>query len=341
MRKDLDLQQIVRALGLTLAMVLVLLLAACEGTVGEPGIQGERGLQGEQGIEGSQGTVGERGLQGEQGDEGDQGPQGKQGDEGTLGLPGQKGEKGDAGEPGTTGEPGIQGAPGPQGARGERGQPGITGPPGRPGFPGAPGVGLQGPQGESSADFMSAIESVRDSVVCVAISSDDIAYQCASGFYVDSRGTVLTAAHVVSPTDFEVTSIQVSTGAVSNQPYTIKRDLPGITAVLLSPVDRVQSVPVRIAPEYAQGEPIMTMGYPDNLIAANTLIVMTGVIGGRATWGSSATGIPYIIMNTDGSYGSSGGPVVNVNGEVVGFIEGGSHADPFTYAIDIAGRSFE
>ena len=85
----------------------------------------------------------------------------------------------------------------------------------------------------------------------------------------------------------------------------------------------------------------MLMGYSENAIAEGVLIVTAGVIGGRAVWGSSTTGIPYFIMDTEGSYGASGGPVLNSNGEVVGVIDGGGNTDPFSYAIDITGRSFE
>ena len=123
--------------------------------------------------------------------------------------------------------------------------------------------------------------------------------------------------------------------------YTVKRDLPSLSAVLLTPRGRVQSVPVRIASEYAQGEPVMVMGYSENAIAEGVLIVTSGVIGGRAVWGSSTTGIPYFIMNAEISYGASGGPVFNVDGEVVGFLDGGGNTEPFSYAIDITGRSFE
>ena len=70
-------QQIIKALGVTGAMVLVLLIAACAGAVGETGPQGQRGAQGEQGIPGETGPQGQRGAQGEQGIPGETGPQGE------------------------------------------------------------------------------------------------------------------------------------------------------------------------------------------------------------------------------------------------------------------------
>ena len=85
-------QQIIRALGLTGAMVLVLLIAACAGAVGETGLQGQRGAQGEQGI------PGETGSQGQDGATGPRGPVG------ATGLPGETGPQGETGPPGLSGE---------------------------------------------------------------------------------------------------------------------------------------------------------------------------------------------------------------------------------------------
>ena len=187
---------------------------------------------------------------------------------------------------------------------------------------------------------MTAIERIRGSVVCVSISDAETSYQCSTGFYVDERGTVLTAEHVINPTEIDVTIIEVIS-ETGRHFYTIKRNLPGIEATLLSPRNRIQSVPVQIATAYAQGEPVMLMGYPQNLIAESVLTVTAGIIGGRAISGPVTTGVPYIIMDLEAASGASGGPVFNVNGEVVGVLQASELFETISYATDITARSFQ
>lgn len=140
---------------MNLAMGLVLLLAACTGTVGpqgEPGPQGPAGSQGEIGPEGLQGTVGPSGAMGPIGPEGSRGPAGSAGPRGAGGPPGATGETGPAGPPGgpigpagQIGPQGLQGEMGPAGPPGATGAIGPTGPRG-PAGPAGP-AGQQGPPG--------------------------------------------------------------------------------------------------------------------------------------------------------------------------------------------------
>jgi len=81
---------------------------------------------------------GTEGPQGPQGPPGDVGPQGPQGDAGPMGPPASAG--GEQGPAGPAGPQGPQGEPGPQGEQGERGLPGSMGPPGSIGPQGEPAV---------------------------------------------------------------------------------------------------------------------------------------------------------------------------------------------------------
>ena len=183
---------------------------------------------------------------------------------------------------------------------------------------------------------------MRDSVVCVTVRDAETAYLCATGFYIDEVGTVLTAAHVVDPDDIEVLDIEVSSSTVRGRPYVVKHFLDSIYAAVLVPQrGAIQSAPARIGTGYALGERVMAMGYPGNTLAEDILMVMEGVVGGKTVWGDGTTGVPYIIMDLLSNYGASGGPVFTADGAVIGFVDFGGVDDPYSYAVDITGWSFE
>ena len=124
-----------------LVIALLLLVVACEGSIGPAGPRGEQGIQGTQGtigetgppgapgmdgLQGEQGPVGKQGPRGEPGLEGSVGPQGPQGTQGEAGPQGEQGPSGVAGNDGTQGPTGPQGERGPVGEKGEQGPPGET-----------------------------------------------------------------------------------------------------------------------------------------------------------------------------------------------------------------------
>ena len=109
----------------------------------------------------------------------------------------------------------------------------------------------------------------------------------------------------------------------------VRRDLPD-AAELTSAYVEVNSTPLPIADGWRRGEPILMFGYPANAISRKLLVVTSGVIGGD---GVKRTGGDFLLLDARGADGSSGGPVVNLSGEVVGIIEGG--LAPFEYAVDL------
>ncbi len=279
------------------------------------GEQGETGPQGPQGSPGPQGPLGETGPQGEAGPQGESGPQGPQGPSGPQGL---------QGETGLQGEAGIQGEPGPQGSTGPQGSPGVSGPP-----------GPAGPAGSDASlpDISEIITSVRPSVVCIEVRDAESWYLCATGFYIDARGTVLTAAHVVE----DVLEIVVTSHDGRAADYKVSEWLRHLDAALLVPkVSNIQSVPVRIASGYRLGESATVVGYPSNLLEEDVFMATKGIIGGSATYGSRTTGIDYIMLDIVSAGGGSGGPVLNDAGEVIAFVE--AVGSKFLYATNITGE---
>ena len=266
---------------------------------------------------------------------------------GLLMLTACTGPAGPPGEQGTDGSDGQDGIPGLAGLRGLAGPTGPAGPIGLPGPEGQVGQrGPEGPAGPTAAGFPAVVEDVRDSVVCVRVKdATDGWYGCSTGFYLDDQGTVLTVAHVPAPEGIDVTDIQVSSGIGQGQPYQVDGWLDSIDAAILKPVDglSVQSVPARIADGYQMGEPVVILGYPFNWVEDDVMTAMQGVIGAWAVWGGRTSGVPFFIIDVLINPGTSGAPVFNAQGEVVGIIDYTGSApidDPFAYAVDLSGRGF-
>ena len=203
---------------------------------------------------------------------------------------------------------------GPQGERGPSGSHGLVGPGGPP-----------GPQGVAALTA-----EVLPSVVCVLVVIDAAESPCASGFYVDAIGTVVTSAHVVDGVESIAVRGQRQDDAAVD--YGLSHvELHGSLA-LLTPAngEARTSASLPTANGWHQGEAIAILGYPNNDLAWDLLTVTTGVVSA----GEQQEGIPYVLLDGAMAPGSSGGPVVNMAGELVGVASAG--LEPFSYAIDLS-----
>ena len=83
---------------------------------------------------------------------------------------------------------------------------------------------------------------------------------------------------------------------------------------LLKPLDgELESKPMPTADGWRQGETVALVGYPENDLLWNLLLVTTGVVS-AGEW-------------------QDGVPVVNMAGEIVGLMDSGLY--PFSYAVDL------
>ena len=269
--------------------------------------------------------VGPQGEKGAQGAQGPPGPQGQQGIQGEKGEPGEQGMQGIQGERGQRGQQGPAGRAGPQGIRGPEGQAGAT--------------GAQGPAGKDAGDFTKIADLVRDSVVFVETreANGDIFF--GTGFYIDSVGTVLTAAHNVDT----ATSIVVTGRSGASRDYRVSRRLNHLEASVLVPQGGPisGSTPVRVGSSYSLGESIAVVGFPETIIADDTVMATQGVVSAveRARWGDATISLLDIVaVDAVIAPGSSGSPVFNTDGEViaiVNWIDGN-----FGYAVDVTNETF-
>ena len=265
--------------------------------------------------------------------EGPPGPTGPQGMQGELGVPGERGPQGEPGDTGPPGEAGERGPMGPAGSQGEQGQRGIQGPPGPP-----------GPQVSGGLDTVALLRQSVDSVVCIAVTTTEWLYNCSTGFYVDTKGTVLTAAHIFDELEGSITGISVvSSDGGAGRSYRMAGE-KGAFGLLLEPTGgSVTSTPISIASSYDLGEPIAAIGYPDNALQSPQLAITTGTL---ASVVELAPGTWILLVDARAYRGNSGGPVLNAKGAVIGIVDSVGlvdefgYADPFTYVVDITGQSF-
>lgn len=231
-----------------------------------------------------------------------------------------------------------------QGPAGPQGEQGIQGPVGERGAPGPAGAG-------ASVDAL--VADVKDAVVCVTVRDAVDWYHCATGFYVDAAGTVMTSAHTVITDQIDVREIAVRDQQGRTVEYRVVGESPHIDAAFLSPVSPLNvETPFLTASSRApkQGEAVTVMGYPINSFFWDQFLVTTGVLSAtnRAD-NTNAIGVvegaEYHALDVYSDIGSSGGPVF-AGGALVGMLtHSGFYLDEYgdidglSYAISLVGES--
>lgn len=157
----------------------------------------------------------------------------------------------------------------------------------------------------------------------------------ASGFVISSDGYILTNAHVVA--DVDGASVQLA----DRRQYEAR--IVGFdrrTDIALLKIDASGLVPARLADasRLAVGEWVIAIGAPFGLESTLT----AGIVSARRRYLREEDGIPWIQTDAAMNPGSSGGPLFNLRGEVIGvnsmiYSESGSYAGvSFALPIDLA-----
>lgn len=187
-------------------------------------------------------------------------------------------------------------------------------------------------------DFSSVVEKVRPSVV--QIETYDAA---GTGWIIDSDGIIVTNAHVIedvySANEITVITSDGTTYTATSFNADISSDLAiiRINATGLTPASVGSSAALKV------GQPVAAIGN-----ALSMGISMTGGwvsrLNATITDDSGATYVDLIGTDTAINFGNSGGPLVNINGEVVGItsiklvekgVEGVGYAISIDYAMPI------
>ena len=179
------------------------------------------------------------------------------------------------------------------------------------------------PAPTSASSYSAAIEKVMPSVVCIYVekntpSGGKPAFEGGSGVILRADGCILTNRHVVQDAKTVwVTQYDRSTcEAVSVYSdmlldlAVVKIDAGGLPAAAIGDSDKLRV-----------GDPVIAVGNPLGLSPSDGVCSATTGIVSRRDYSFVMQGVPYYDMiQTDAaiSTGNSGGPLVNLDGEVVG-----------------------
>ena len=162
---------------------------------------------------------------------------------------------------------------------------------------------IPAPTQETVQSIADVVESTRAGVVRVAGSSG-----AGSGFVVDPQGYILTNRHLL---DGAGGLTVVFDNGARLTPQVVATDSARDIALLKVDSSR-QLTALPLATEAREGDEVFALGYPLDL--AGGMSVTRGIVSAFRSYG----GVSYVQTDTPINKGNSGGPLLNLRGEVVG-----------------------
>lgn len=189
---------------------------------------------------------------------------------------------------------------------------------------GACGKGQQNPSSlRFKYNFIAdVVEKIAPAVVHIELyhkmvfSKREVAVASGSGFVVSEDGLIVTNAHVVA--NKHRVKVELKSGATFNAKI---KDVDEKADIALIKIDSPENLPVLLLGRSADlrpGEFVVAIGSPFSLQnTVTTGIVSTTQRGGKEL-GLRNSDMDYIQTDAIINYGNSGGPLVNLDGEVIG-----------------------
>ncbi len=167
------------------------------------------------------------------------------------------------------------------------------------------------------------LDVVMKSVVRIEIDG----YHTGSGFIIDESGLIITARHVVDrPGEYAVIFLDGAKRKVKGIRMSEKSD-----CAVLS-VSRKNLYALETTADIYVSQPILVIGSPFDIGLEN--YVTAGIISKIGVISRFFCDTPLIMVDADGNPGNSGGPVLNMQGEVIGILVGGyGHGIGINYAV--------
>jgi len=154
-----------------------------------------------------------------------------------------------------------------------------------------------------SQDFSAIVDDVLESVVSIGTNTGQ-----GSGVIIDRQGYIVTNVHVISG----ATTVKVTTysGSTYNVKTLVGYDSAADIAVLKIDAPDLKSLNFGDSDDVKVGEKVIAAGNPAGL----AFTVTEGIVSAFRTF----NGIKYVQTDVPINPGSSGGPLVNTKGEIIG-----------------------
>lgn len=149
-----------------------------------------------------------------------------------------------------------------------------------------------------------------------------------SGFVIDSSGYIVTNSHVIEGA--EAAAIRTEDGEFFNRVVVVADDSERDLALLRVPAEELPALCVGTDVGVELGEPILVLGTPMGLSGT----VTRGIVSARRTFDGSR----MFQIDADAAPGSSGGPVVNQDGCVIGVLRLGLYNEEGEFNLAISSR---
>lgn len=175
------------------------------------------------------------------------------------------------------------------------------------------------------ADNLSELFKLCKPAVFMVYTTDGINYKQGTGFFISSDGIALSNYHVFEGTNQGKEQIQLYNGRKLKIDRVIRKDKE--RDFILFKVENISNVTyLNIANRSSEiGEQVIAIGNPEGL--EHTL--STGIVSGYRENDF------YIQTTTEITHGSSGGPLINLKGEVIGITTMGMGTANLNFAINL------
>ncbi|GCB81847.1 hypothetical protein scyTo_0022244, partial [Scyliorhinus torazame] len=202
-------------------------------------------------------------------------------------------------------------------------------------FPGAPGRGLgllpavqaARPVPPDSPRFRfnfiaDVVEKTGPAVVYIEIlgrhpfSGREMAISNGSGFAVTQDGLIVTNAHVVA--NKRRVRVKLANGEMYEASVQAIDQVADIATIKINPSAPLPTLPLGVSSEIRHGEFVVAMGSPFALQNTITSGIVSSVQRGSRELGMAHSDMEYIQTDASIDFGNSGGPLVNLDGEVIG-----------------------
>ncbi|KAK9533693.1 hypothetical protein VZT92_008796 [Zoarces viviparus] len=137
-----------------------------------------------------------------------------------------------------------------------------------------------------------------------------------SGFIISSDGLIVTNAHVVA--NKRGVRVKLTNGEMYNATVQDVDPVADIATIKISTRNPLPTLTLGRSSDVRQGEFVVAMGSPFSLRNTITSGIVSSVHRGSKELGLSNSNMEYIQTDAAIDFGNSGGPLINLDGEVIG-----------------------